>query len=204
MFLAMSTRQTEIARGEATRARLTAAAHEILASEGLKGMSTRAVAERAGVALSLVHHHFGGKRGLLLAVMSDDLARISRYEELLAPAETLSQAWAVLTREFRRDLAAGAIRAEWETFVVGLDDVEIIERWQEVTAAWRKLYELTLERLLPTLGRDAVMPASTLAAVLVDFFLGTEAELLAAAASGATPDSLDILDRVGQAIAALE
>lgn len=204
MFPAMSSRRRERPRGEETRARLTAATHEILASEGLKGMSTRAVAERAGVALSLVHHHFGGKRGLLLAVMSDDLARVGRYEELLAPTETLSEAWAVLTREFRSDLAQGTIRAEWETFVVGLDDVEIIERWQEVTAAWRRLYEQTLERLLPSLGREAPMPASTLAAVLVDFFLGTEAQLLAATASGAAPDSLDVLDRVGQAIAAFE
>ncbi|MBS1878957.1 MAG: TetR/AcrR family transcriptional regulator [Actinobacteria bacterium] len=202
----MALDEIETSRGETSRAKLMKASQEILASEGFKGMSTRAVAERAGVALSLVHHHFGGKRGLLIAALDEDLARVGRYQRLLEQATTLSEAWRILIDESRRDMASGTIRAEWETFIVGLGDPELSDRWQKVTAAWRELYTSVLERLLPALDRESPLPPSALAAILVDFFLGAEAELLAAAASGseAAPEELDLIDRIGQLIAQFE
>ena len=50
-------------RGEATRQRIVEAARDVLLERGYGGTSTRAVAEEAGVRLSLVHYHFGGKQG---------------------------------------------------------------------------------------------------------------------------------------------
>jgi AcrR family transcriptional regulator len=54
-----------VLRGEATRRRIVDAAHDILLERGHAAASTRAVADKAGVPLSLVHYHFGGKQGLL-------------------------------------------------------------------------------------------------------------------------------------------
>lgn len=199
----MAPQATEKKSGEETRRSLIEATQEILASDGFKGVTTRSVAERADVALSLVHHHFGGKRGLLMAAMGDDLARVGRYRELMDEADSLTAAWDILIREFRADLKAGVIRAEWETYVVGLGDVEFIEQWRGITEEWRKLYERTLDRLLPKLDFEPALPSSVLASMLVDFFLGTEAELLAAAAVG-EKGSLQVLDEVGQKIRELE
>ena len=56
-------------RGEATRRRIVDAARDVLLERGHAAASTRAVADEAGVRLSLVHYHFGGKQGLLLEVL---------------------------------------------------------------------------------------------------------------------------------------
>ena len=55
--------------GEATRLALLDAAEELLISKGVVGISTRKVADRAGVNQALVHYHFGTIEELLLAVL---------------------------------------------------------------------------------------------------------------------------------------
>ena len=57
--------QTSSARGRAVRARLLAAAAELIAEVGWSAVSTRLLAERAGVAAGLVHYHFAGLPALL-------------------------------------------------------------------------------------------------------------------------------------------
>ena len=59
-------------RGQATRDRIVDAAREMLVEHGHAGTSTRAVAAHAGVRLSLVHYHFGGKQGLLVEVRAGE------------------------------------------------------------------------------------------------------------------------------------
>ena len=74
------------AAAEQTRARVLAAARELLgASEGVSGFSVEAVASQAGVARMTVYYQFGSKRGLLEALF-DDLAARGRIGERLAAA----------------------------------------------------------------------------------------------------------------------
>ncbi|MDJ0852125.1 MAG: TetR/AcrR family transcriptional regulator [Myxococcota bacterium] len=49
---------------------LLRAARELLAEKGLPGITVREVAERAGVQPALVNYYFGGKQGLLRAVVT--------------------------------------------------------------------------------------------------------------------------------------
>ena len=56
-------------RGEATRERVLLAARDVLLERGYGHTSTRSVAERADVPLSLVHYHFGSKQYLLVEVL---------------------------------------------------------------------------------------------------------------------------------------
>lgn len=51
------------------REALLDAAERAILSEGFAGASTRRIAQEAGVPLSLVHYHFGGKEGLLVALV---------------------------------------------------------------------------------------------------------------------------------------
>ena len=57
--------QTTSARGRAVRAKLLAAAADLIAEVGWTAVSTRLLAERAGVAAGLVHYHFAGLPALL-------------------------------------------------------------------------------------------------------------------------------------------
>lgn len=55
-------------RGEETRRRLMEAALPVFARDGYDGVSTRRIAEAAGANVAAIAYHFGGKRGLYLAV----------------------------------------------------------------------------------------------------------------------------------------
>lgn len=55
--------------GEDTRAAILDAARADFAEQGYEGTSLRGVARRAGVDPALVHHYFGGKAALFVAVM---------------------------------------------------------------------------------------------------------------------------------------
>ena len=58
-----------------TRRRLLDAAAAVLAEQGVEGASTREIYERAGVKAPTLYHHFGDKRGLMDAVVSDAFDR---------------------------------------------------------------------------------------------------------------------------------
>lgn len=59
------------------RSLLTAAAHRVLARDGERGLTVRAVAAEAGVAPMGVYNHFDGKDGLLVEVIDDGFRRLA-------------------------------------------------------------------------------------------------------------------------------
>ncbi|NTV11668.1 MAG: CerR family C-terminal domain-containing protein [Zoogloea sp.] len=69
---------TEAGSTEETRARLAAAGLELFGRLGFDGVTTRALAERAGVNQAAIPYHFGGKEGVYMAVAQ-------RFVELAAP-----------------------------------------------------------------------------------------------------------------------
>src|SRR5262245_8249255 len=65
------------------RAELTAAFARVLAERGYAGATISAVAEAAGVAPGLVHHHFADKEDLLESLLQDLVARFRRRVQAL-------------------------------------------------------------------------------------------------------------------------
>ncbi len=59
------------ARGRVTRARLLRAAEELFTRRGYVGTGVGDVAERAGVGVGTVYHHFADKRAMLLELVDD-------------------------------------------------------------------------------------------------------------------------------------
>lgn len=55
-----------------TETRLLAAAREVFSEFGYEGATTRMIAEKSGVNLSLITRYFGGKRGILLATLQKE------------------------------------------------------------------------------------------------------------------------------------
>ncbi len=60
------------------RAGITAAFAKVLARQGYAGATIAAVADEAGVAPGLIHHHFEGKADLLRSLLDDLIARFRR------------------------------------------------------------------------------------------------------------------------------
>lgn len=60
---------TTYATSESTRANLIMAAGELFAEYGIDAVTTRGIAEKAGENIGIIHYHFGGKEGLIEAVV---------------------------------------------------------------------------------------------------------------------------------------
>ena len=59
-----------------TRTRILAAAKTSLLQVGYARLSTRVIAETAGVPLSQIHYHFGSKQGLVLELLEQENRRL--------------------------------------------------------------------------------------------------------------------------------
>ena len=90
---------TQAARREETRRRLLDAAAELFAERGVDGASIDAIAERADRTSGAVYDHFGGKDGLLFALLqgwTDAVTATASAE--MATASTLDERIDVLWR----------------------------------------------------------------------------------------------------------
>jgi AcrR family transcriptional regulator len=100
-------------RGDETRRRLLAAALEAFSRHGYDGVSTRQLAQRAGVNLAAIPYHFGSKAGVYQAVVDGiaegfgeplrraaDAARTAASDPALGPAARCAR-----LREFLQAMA---------------------------------------------------------------------------------------------------
>ena len=85
----------------ATREALLRAGRELFAARGYDGVPVAAIAQKAAVNKAMINYHFGGKRQLYLAIVSETFAdivgRVERLAELPRPApEVLRELVAVV------------------------------------------------------------------------------------------------------------
>jgi AcrR family transcriptional regulator len=139
-------RRTQAERRAVTRTALLDATIDCLVEDGYARTSTRRIAERAGVTLGAVHHHFGSKVGLLgearryiTTKWSEELLSSLPIEEL--PDATrhevmLDHAWeSYKGRYFQAALElVVAARTDPELRETGADAIRHLSRWNEVGA----------------------------------------------------------------------
>jgi AcrR family transcriptional regulator len=76
------------AKEQAVRQQLLAAARQLFAQQGFAAVSTRAVAEAAGVNPAMIHYYFGSKQGLYESMLTDTLAPlVERLGVILAAGD---------------------------------------------------------------------------------------------------------------------
>lgn len=193
-----------VAQGQSTRALLLSAASDLLREKGYAATSTRAVADRAGMRLSLVHYHFGSKRGLLLAVLEDLTERLlDRQRAMLNDGRPFAEQWRTACDYLREDIGSGYVRILWELWAAGLADPELAERWRATQRAWRELIEARLDRLQTERGVGLPMRPRALAALIGSLFEGAEVEILAGVPEDETPH-LEALEACAALIAHAE
>jgi AcrR family transcriptional regulator len=177
-----------LVRGEATREQILDAANEVLSAQGGAATTTRAIAERAGVRLSLVYYHFGGKGGLLAELLDRENARLlERQKRLYAGPEPLAEKWRTACAYLREDLRSGYARVLWELWAAGLADEELARRWRDAMAGWRTLVGDVAERWAAEHGLELPLPAPALATLIANAFQGAEVEILAGVSEKEAP-----------------
>jgi len=189
-----------LVRGRTTREQILDAAAGVLQAEGGAGATTRAVAEAAGVRLSLVHYHFGGKGGLLAELLERENARLlERQEALYAGPGPLADKWRTACAYLREDLRSGYARVLWELWAACLADEELAGRWRDAMEGWRSLVERVLVRWTAEHGLELPVPPRVLATLVANAFQGAEVEILAGVAEQDAPH-LEALEAVADLI----
>jgi len=191
-------------RGDATKELILEAARESLREQGYSGTSIRAVAERAGVQLSLVHYHFGSKQAVLVAVLERENEKLlERQQALFSGPGPLSAKWRAACRFLEDDLESGYVRILWELWAAGLADEELAARWRGATAGWRRLMVDVVEEWSREVGLELPISATAVATLVANLFQGLEVEILAGVSEDEAPH-LEVLEAVAQLIERIE
>src|SRR5687767_4351400 len=100
--------KTKPRRSTATRVAILDAARSCLLGDGFGRLSTRAVADAAGVPLSQVHYHFGSKQQLILDLLAaEDQRRLARQTAMYAEDRPLWQRYEQACDFLEDDLDSG-------------------------------------------------------------------------------------------------
>ncbi|GGV06704.1 TetR family transcriptional regulator [Actinomadura cremea] len=140
------------ARGHEVRRRLLAAAIELIPERGWTAVSTRTLAERAGVTPSVVHYHYPSLAALLNEAVAGFLREVlAEAEAALDGVRTAGEAIDALLGSVDRYTGADpASLLSIEACLAATRDPELRVRIREVLAAYRRrLGRLLDERGVP-------------------------------------------------------
>ena len=162
-----------------TRASILEAARQRLLADGFARLSTRSVAEAAGVPLSQLHYHFGSKRQLILDLLeSEDARRLARQTAMYAEDRPLWQRYEQACDFLEDDLASGYVRVLQEMIAAGWSEPVIRARVRELLLGWLELLTGVAREAERTLGPLSPFTAEELSALMGQAFMGGEAMLL--------------------------
>ena len=188
----------------ATREQILSAARDRLLADGFARLSTRAVAEAAGVPLSQLHYHFGTKSQLVLALLeAENTRRLARQTAMYAEDRPVWQRYEQACDVFEDDLESGYVRVLQEMIAAGWSDAELGAQVRTLVKGWVDLLTDVMEEADAAFGPLGPFPPTELAALIGQAFLGGEAMLLLGFERGEWPVR-SALRRVGVLIRQLE
>ena len=163
----------------ASRAAILEAARAVLLQDGYGRLSTRRVAEVAGVPLSQIHYHFGSKQQLILAVLAAQNARLlERQEQMYAGPEPLWKQWQRACDFLDADLDSGYVRILQEMIAAGWSDPQLGESVRELVGGWFRLLADVARRRSDELGGLGPFSPEEVAALMGLPFIGAESMIL--------------------------
>jgi len=173
--------------GTTKQAILTAARTRLL-QDGYARLSTRGVADAAGVPLSQVHYHFGGKQHLLLSVLArEDERLLERQSRMYAEDRPLWQRYEQACDFLDEDLASGYVRVVQEMSAAGWSNPEIAAQVRMLLQRWVDLLTDVVAAAEQQKLAFGPCTAREVATLIVLVFLGGESALLLGLESDAAP-----------------
>jgi AcrR family transcriptional regulator len=142
-------------------------------------MSTRKVADEAGVPLSQLHYYFGSKGGLILALFEEEnQRRLERQTRMYAEDLPLWQRYERACDFLEDDLDSGYVRVLQEMVAAGWSNGDIRDAVRELLGGW---YELLVEVAREAERRHGPLgpfTAEEVATLVGTIFIGAEALIL--------------------------
>jgi AcrR family transcriptional regulator len=163
------------ARATAEEALLDAA-ERLLADVGYAGITTRRLAEAAGVNHGLVHYYFGSNEALLVRALERFTERlVARQRELYARDEPFVEKWRTAMR-FLVSEDATYEKIWLELQALGWNDPAVRDRLAAVNDEWRAVLTDAFAKPHRELGVE--MPLEALVSLVMTFNLGIIVERL--------------------------
>ena len=168
------------------------AAERLLVDVGYSGITTRRLAEEAGVNNGLVHYYFGSNENLLVRALERFTERlIARQRELYASEGPVHRKWRTAMRYLLSEDAT--YEKVWlELQALAWNNRDLRERLAAVNAEWRAVLTGAFEEPHRELGID--MPLDALVSLVITFNLGIMVERLGDIDDGHR-ELLDWIDR---------
>jgi AcrR family transcriptional regulator len=193
-----------VATSDGTRANILQAAREALHDTGYAGLSTRRIADAAGVPLSQIHYHFGSKQGLVLAVLEEEnRRRLVRQGVMYAEEMPLWKQWEQACDYLEDDLDSGYVRVLQEMMAAGWSNPEIGQAVKEMLRQWFSLLTEVVDRARERLGGLGPFTPQEIGLLIGAPFLGVEAMILLGFTETEVP-SRSALRKFGDVIRTLE
>jgi AcrR family transcriptional regulator len=173
--------QKTAARSAAEEALLDAA-ERLLVDVGHAGITTRGLAEEAGVNHGLVHYYFGSNENLLVRALERFTERlIERQRELYAAEAPFVEKWRTAMRYLLSEDVAYE-KAWLELQALAWNDADLQARLARVNAEWRAVLTEAFEGPHRELGIE--LPLDALVSLVMTFNTGVIVERLGGVEAG--------------------
>ena len=174
--------ETKTSSRAAAEEALLDAAERLLVDVGYAGITTRRLAEEAGVNHGLVHYYFGSNENLLVRALERFTGRlIARQRELYAAGLPFVEKWRTAMRYLMsEDVSYQKIWLELQA--LAWNNADISERLARVNAEWRAVLTGALDEPRRQLGIE--LPLEALVSLVMTFNLGIIVERLGGIETG--------------------
>jgi len=159
---------------------LLEAAKKILRQSGYAGLSTRGVAEAAGVPLSQIHYHFGSKQEMVLALFEYLNAQLLERQNALFGDATLklSEQWDRACDYLDEDIASGYVRVMQELTAASWSNAEVAKAVRAGMMGWVDLITGLARKAGRELGGFGPLTAEEVSSLVASAFIGAESQYL--------------------------
>jgi AcrR family transcriptional regulator len=162
-----------------TRTAILDAARQRLLADGYGRLSTRAVADTAGVPLSQLHYHFGSKQQLIIELLNHENERLlARQTAMYAEDRPLWERYEQACDFLEDDLESGYVRVLQEMIAAGWADPEIGTRVRALLQGWIDLITGVAREAERSFGSLGPFSPEEVGALIGQAFMGGEAMLL--------------------------
>jgi AcrR family transcriptional regulator len=162
-----------------TRSRIIEATRRRLLADGYAGLSTRKVAEEAGVPLSQLHYHFGSKGGLITALFAEENDRVlARQTRMYAQDSPLWRRYEQACDFLEDDMESGYVRVLQEMVAAGWSNPEIGKVARDLLLGWYVLLVDVAREAERRFGALGPFTPEEVATLVANAFVGSEALLL--------------------------
>ena len=175
--------------GGSPREALLDAAERLLVADGYAAVTTRRVAEEAGLNHGLIHYYFGSMEELFVQVLERfTTSLIERQQEMYAQDIPFLQKWRAAMDYLDQDAASGYQKLWLELQAMAWNRPELRERVARVNAAWREVLTEALDAAAKEYGlARTAFPVDSLVSLVMTFNQGLILERLSGVTDGHAP-----------------